>query len=182
MNISNLKSHKYQKFAIDADLLDSKLTKTRLEIIFSSENKSKIKSQMDFDTFINSLVKIAEYKYISNRDDILNKFSNKSASALQMMLKKLFYYNPLAIQKHNPPPIEFRQESARTGRCRLGGFLGSSWASNPTTRGPSRASRATVQAPRQPKAPVTRKHSSMAMASSCQMIKPPFGLSTCPTK
>ena len=87
MNVQNLKSHKYQKFAIDADLLDSRLTKTRLELIFSTETKLKSKSLMDFDTYLNSLVKIGEYKFLSNHNDIMNKYTNKSNSALQMLLK-----------------------------------------------------------------------------------------------
>jgi len=53
MNVNFLKSHKYQKFAIDADILDSKFNKTRIELIFSAENKNKMKSHMDFDTFLN---------------------------------------------------------------------------------------------------------------------------------
>lgn len=87
MNVNFLKSHKYQKFAIDADILDSKLNKTRLELIFSAENKNKMKSQMDFDTFLNSLVKIAEYKFNYMRNDIMNKYSKKSNSTLQLLLK-----------------------------------------------------------------------------------------------
>jgi hypothetical protein len=87
MNVNFLKSHKYQKFAIDADILDSKLNKTRLELIFSAENKNKMKSQMDFDTFLNSLVKIAEYKFNHMRNDIMNKYSKKSNSTLQLLLK-----------------------------------------------------------------------------------------------
>jgi hypothetical protein len=87
MNVNFLKSHKYQKFAIDADILDSKLNKTRLELIFSAENKNKMKSQMDFETFLNSLVKIAEVKFNYMRNDIMNKYSKKSNSTLQLLLK-----------------------------------------------------------------------------------------------
>ena len=86
MNFNYLKSHKFQKFAVDADLIDGRLTKTKLELIFTSENKTKIKSQMNFETFLNSLIKLAEVKFIE-KNDILNKYAKNNISPLQSLLK-----------------------------------------------------------------------------------------------
>jgi len=67
MNTKFMKSHKFHIFATDAEILDDKFTKTRLELIFTAENKHK--PQMDFNTFLNTLIKVAEYKYKSKSND-----------------------------------------------------------------------------------------------------------------
>jgi hypothetical protein len=90
MNTTLLKSHKFQKFVLDADIIDDKLTKTRVELIFTTENKTKNKTGMDFDNFLSSLIKLAEYKYIINCND-KNKYSNTSQSALQSLLKNYIF-------------------------------------------------------------------------------------------
>ena len=61
MNILNMKSQKYYKLLTDCKLIDDNLNKTRIELIFSSENKHK--PQMNFETFLNSLIRVAEIKY-----------------------------------------------------------------------------------------------------------------------
>ena len=76
MNINVIKSQKYYKLLIDCKLVDETLNKTRIELIFSSENKHK--PQMVFDTFLNSLIKVAEVKYSSI----------PSNQALQMLIKE----------------------------------------------------------------------------------------------
>lgn len=63
LNTSCLKSNKFIKFSSEADILDEQITKTRLELIFSSENKTKSKAQIDFECFLNCLIKVAEFKY-----------------------------------------------------------------------------------------------------------------------
>ncbi len=61
LNVNLLKCCKFYKLLIDCKLIDEVLNKTRFELIFSSENKNK--QQMYFDTFLNTLIKIAEFKY-----------------------------------------------------------------------------------------------------------------------
>lgn len=47
----------------DANVPCSRLNKTRIELIFSSENKHK--PQMNYETFLSSLIKIAETKFVN---------------------------------------------------------------------------------------------------------------------
>lgn len=60
LNTNILKSNKFIKFANEAGMIDTNLNKTRLEIIYKSENKY---NTMNFDQFLNCLIKIAEIKY-----------------------------------------------------------------------------------------------------------------------
>ena len=60
LNSKILKSHKFIKLFRESGLMDKKLDTTRLEIIYKSINKN---NQMTFDQFLNSLLKIASYKY-----------------------------------------------------------------------------------------------------------------------
>jgi len=77
LNTSCLKSNKFIKFSLEADIIDENINKTRLELIFSSENKTKSKAQIDFDCFLNCLIKVAEIKYGNEY-----KGANKSLQAL----------------------------------------------------------------------------------------------------
>jgi len=63
LNTTCLKSNKFIKFSSEAEIIDDHITKTRLELIFSAENKTKSKAQIDFECFLNCLVKVAEIKY-----------------------------------------------------------------------------------------------------------------------
>ena len=68
LNSKILKSHKFIKLFRESGLMDKKLDTTRLEIIYKSINKN---NQMNFDQFLNSLLKIASYKYnIYDKKDI----------------------------------------------------------------------------------------------------------------
>ena len=65
MNINSIKSHKYYKLFSDCGVEDNVLNKTRIELIFSSENKHK--PQMNYDIFLSSLIKIAESKFAKDK-------------------------------------------------------------------------------------------------------------------
>ena len=68
LNSKILKSHKFIKLFRESGLMDKRLDTTRLEIIYKSINKN---NQMNFDQFLNSLLKIASYKYnLSEKKDI----------------------------------------------------------------------------------------------------------------
>ena len=68
LNSKILKSHKFIKLFRECGLMDKKLDSTRLEIIYKSINKN---NQMNFDQFLNSLLKIAAYKYeLTDKKDI----------------------------------------------------------------------------------------------------------------
>ena len=68
LNSKILKSHKFIKLFRESGLMDKKIDTTRLEIIYKSINKN---NQMTFEQFLNSLLKIATYKYdLSNKKDI----------------------------------------------------------------------------------------------------------------
>ena len=68
LNSKILKSHKFIKLFRESGLMDKKLDTTRLEIIYKSMNKN---NQMTFEQFLNSLLKIAAYKYdLTEKKDI----------------------------------------------------------------------------------------------------------------
>ena len=68
LNSKILKSHKFIKLFRESGLMDKKINTTRLEIIYKSINKN---NQMNFEQFLNSLLKIAAYKYdLSEKKDI----------------------------------------------------------------------------------------------------------------
>ena len=60
-NTSGLKSNKFHKMMVDAGIRDQILSQRELDLIFVAENRHK--SSMDYDTFLQLLVKIAEQKY-----------------------------------------------------------------------------------------------------------------------
>ena len=70
LNSRILKSHAFIKLFRESGLMDKKLDTTRLEIIYKSINKN---NQMNFDQFLNSLLKISAYKYnLTEKKDIKN--------------------------------------------------------------------------------------------------------------
>ena len=70
LNSRILKSHGFIKLFRESGLMDKKLNTTRLEIIYKSINKN---NQMNFDQFLNSLLKVSSYKYnLSDKKDIKN--------------------------------------------------------------------------------------------------------------
>ena len=70
LNSRILKSHGFIKLFRESGLMNKKLDTTRLEIIYKSINKN---NQMNFDQFLNSLLKIAAYKYsLTEKKDIKN--------------------------------------------------------------------------------------------------------------
>ena len=95
LNSKILKSHKYIKLFRESGLMDKKLDNTRLELIYKSINKN---NQMNFDQFLNSLLKIASYKY-----EIIDKKDIKKA------VQKIIYDNlyPLYYAITNSSDNEF---------------------------------------------------------------------------
>ena len=70
LNSRILKSHGFIKLFRESGLMDKRLDTTRLEIIYKSINKN---NHMNFDEFLNSLIKIASYKYnLTEKKDIKN--------------------------------------------------------------------------------------------------------------
>src|SRR5690606_2936307 len=51
LNLETLKSFNFHKFALEANLFDENFTKTRLELIYTTETKLSPKKQMDFKLF-----------------------------------------------------------------------------------------------------------------------------------
>ena len=60
LNTKILKSHKFIKFFKESGIKDNIVNQTRLELIYKSENKYNC---MNFEQFLNALMKVAEYKY-----------------------------------------------------------------------------------------------------------------------
>jgi hypothetical protein len=81
LNFVYLNSHKFQKFAIESKIIDESFTKTRLELIFTIETKPVNKKQLKFEMFLDSLIKIAEYKYVQKNS------KETPQSALNKLLK-----------------------------------------------------------------------------------------------
>ena len=85
LNSRILKSHSFIKLFKESGLMDKRLDTTRLEIIYKSINKN---NQMNFDQFLNSLLKISSYKYnLTEKKDI-------KAATEKIILEYLFplYY------------------------------------------------------------------------------------------
>ncbi len=60
-NTSNLKSNKFHKMMSDANIREQYISVKDLDLLFVAENKHK--PNMDFNTFLQLLVKVAEYRY-----------------------------------------------------------------------------------------------------------------------
>ena len=93
LNSTILKSHKYIKLFRESGLMDKKIDTTRLEIIYKSINKN---NQMNFNQFLNSLLKIAAYKY-----DLLQKSDIKKGTQKIIIEYILPLYN--LINSENLP-------------------------------------------------------------------------------
>jgi hypothetical protein len=89
LNLIYMKSNKYIKLALESEILDQSLNRTRLELIYKSETKS---NQMDFKIFLNSLIKIAEWKYLKGNIININDSENKQ-NALKFLIED--HFNPL---------------------------------------------------------------------------------------
>jgi hypothetical protein len=70
LSLNNLKFQNFYKLLVDAKLIDNKFNKTRAELIFTSECKNK--QFINYDNFLNVLVKIAKFKY-SNSSSYASK-------------------------------------------------------------------------------------------------------------
>lgn len=83
LNTIYLKSHKFFKFAQDANIYDSNLTKIKLELLYKAEIGNN--QLMDFKSFLNSLIKIADAKYNSK------KF-NPNETSRSLINSGIFYF------------------------------------------------------------------------------------------
>lgn len=103
INVDFLKSNNFHKMMVDAKLRDNQLlTQNRLDLMFIKENKHKL--NMEFDTFLNLLAKIADMKY-SNADS--------SAEALSLLLQNHFlplYDNIINETDLGEDEIKFKEE------------------------------------------------------------------------
>ncbi len=63
MNVDQLKSNKFHKVIYDANILDSNVTKNRIDLLFVKENKHQ--ANMNFDTFLNLISRVAQLKFPS---------------------------------------------------------------------------------------------------------------------
>lgn len=70
LNTEIMGTHKFMKINKEAEVTDKLINKTRLEIIYKSENKN---GRMNFQQFLNSLVKLAELKYQDNQEELTTK-------------------------------------------------------------------------------------------------------------
>ena len=96
LNSKILKSHKFIKLFRESGLMDKKLNTTRLEIIYKSINKN---NKMNFEQFLNSLLKIAAYKYdLSEKKDI-KKATQKIIFENLYSLYYSYYYFQKFFQK-----------------------------------------------------------------------------------
>ena len=96
LNSRILKSHGFIKLFRESGLMDKKLDTTRLEIIYKSINKN---NQMNFDQFLNSLLKIAAYKYsLTEKKDI----KNATQKIILEYLYPLYYtINSISMQSND---------------------------------------------------------------------------------
>ena len=100
MNIHYLKSAKFHKMMVDADIQNSQNGKKKLDLIFCSVTKSK--NRMDFELFLNALPTISEMKY----PGIYH--SGVPGEALQTLLRRnlLALYDRITLsQEHTPSDI-----------------------------------------------------------------------------
>lgn len=60
-NFHNLKSSKFHKMMRDANITDNHLTAKKLDLLFCKESKNR--SQIEFDIFLELLIKLAQVKF-----------------------------------------------------------------------------------------------------------------------
>ncbi|EAR83293.2 hypothetical protein TTHERM_00992940 (macronuclear) [Tetrahymena thermophila SB210] len=101
INVNYLKSNKFHKMMSDAQLKDNViLTQNRLDLMFVKENHNK--HNMDFDTFLTLIAKIAILKFPQYTD----------AQALQMILQNHFlplYDNIMAETDLGEDEVKFKE-------------------------------------------------------------------------
>jgi len=61
MNTTNLKSNKFYKLVNDANILDERVTRKRIDLVFCAENKHK--PNMQFNVFLEAITRVAVEKY-----------------------------------------------------------------------------------------------------------------------
>jgi hypothetical protein len=83
LNTLILRTNKFIKLATECNILDKRLTTIRLEIIYKSENN---RNQMNFKDFLNSLVKIGDFKFNTQKNSYMPKI-NKT-KCLNMLIEK----------------------------------------------------------------------------------------------
>ena len=66
LNTNYLKVHNFYKLLYDAKLIDSRLTKAKVELIYTSDHKNK--QLMTFDSFLSTLINISNVKYTKNNN------------------------------------------------------------------------------------------------------------------
>ena len=87
MNVNNLKLQNFHKMLCDAGLIDYKLTKTRVELIYASEHKNK--QIMTFDSFLSTLLKISEVKFSDFIDNSKNQNLNNLLANILPLYERL---------------------------------------------------------------------------------------------
>lgn len=95
LNTQYLKSHKFFKFAQEANFYDANLTKIKVELIYKSEVGNE--KLMDFKSFLNSLIKIADAKY----NQAAAQPSRKSANNLSRIGSASLKPNSSAVYANN---------------------------------------------------------------------------------
>ena len=91
MNINSIKSQKFYKLISDSALEDNTLNKTRIELIFSSENKHK--SQMNYESFLSSLIKVSEIKYAKEKMTSSKSLQKLISNHILPLYEKIFENN-----------------------------------------------------------------------------------------
>jgi len=102
LNTQYLKSHKFFKFANEANLYDTNLTKVKLELIYKSEVGNN--QLMDFKTFLNSLIKIADVKFNSTSNNKKTSGNDISNNRIQSGFKQT---PSAAYAQHNRSGISY---------------------------------------------------------------------------
>lgn len=106
LNTNILKSHKFIKLADDCKISDSEiLNKTRLEIIYKVEAKNKT---LDFKSFLNSLIRLAKYKYQNDETVYVNSELSKT-KALNKLIQ--IYLLPKYDEIYNSTYNETKKDS-----------------------------------------------------------------------
>ena len=103
INIHYLKSNKFHKMMLDSGVRDGVLTQKRLDLLFVAENKHK--ANMDFDTFLSLISRIAMEKYCES--------SSNASEALYKLLQDNFlplYNNIMSETDLGEDEIKFKEE------------------------------------------------------------------------
>ena len=92
LNTGIMKSHSYIKLYKESGIMDNKLNNTRLELIYKTENKY---NTLNFQQFLNTIVKIAQFKYpnYSNPKQLKFNVDNIINDYLLVLYEKIFVNN-----------------------------------------------------------------------------------------